>query len=216
MHSDMADAGTYSNEQLRDFKRQAGARSVEGRFEWLRRHLLIRIGSNFYFDTPVILTHRDQPLVWFTRDDESHVLLNFRFLTLSRDPRIEMQESYWLLPAPPDGDFVCPPSGRLIDVRYLNGDHLRVELIELESVEDARSRFPEDWRDQDNARLPVACAEISFSVGGTDMAFTPEGATIGGSMYRHCTFTSCGPISIGPNPAAMHTISEATIFGEQK
>ena len=60
LHHPKADAGAYSKEQLREFKRRVAERAeeVKGRFEWMRHSLLAVVGGNFYYETPVVFQFR--------------------------------------------------------------------------------------------------------------------------------------------------------------
>jgi hypothetical protein len=60
LHHPKADAGAYSKEQLREFKRRLAERAEEakGRFEWMRHSLLGVVGGNFYYETPVVFQFR--------------------------------------------------------------------------------------------------------------------------------------------------------------
>ena len=140
-HHDKADVGAFTNEQLRALKAAGGpGAEVAGRFDWLRRDLILRIGSNFYFDTPVVLTYQQFPLIWFTQDEQEHRLVNIRMMSRSGEPRWVMQDSCWMLGGSP-ADVECPPSGRLLDVKYPNGDHARVEFRTIENCEEGRRTF---------------------------------------------------------------------------
>ena len=86
LHHPKADAGTYSKEQLREFKRRAAERAeeVKGRFECMRHSLLAVVGGNFYYETPIVFQFRSEPIVWFNRDANGYLLLNVRMLSTSR------------------------------------------------------------------------------------------------------------------------------------
>jgi SEC-C motif-containing protein len=213
-HHDKADANAFTKEQLRDLKAQARAGAdVEGRFDWLRRELAIRVGSNFYFHTPIVLTFRKAPLIWFTNDERGHQLLNIRLLSRSGEPRWVMQDSYWMLAGSP-ADVVCPPSGRLVDVRYSNGDRVRVEFREIGSAEDGWKVFPEFWPADNVGEYPATACDVTYRIAGTTIDVTPNYLRAGGSSIRHSTFSRCGPISLGEFPGAMFNIGEAAMFPE--
>jgi hypothetical protein len=122
-HADKADNGSFTNDQLRELKRVGRERAelVRGRFDWMRRDLLARVGGNFYYEQPVILQVGPVPCIWFNRDDDSHLLLNFRMPTLSGEPRAQIEDNWWSV-LPDVTECVCPPHGRLVEVSYQNGD----------------------------------------------------------------------------------------------
>jgi hypothetical protein len=119
-HHSMADAGAFTQEQLRQFK-EAGARRAEevrGRFEWMRRDVLWVVGGNFYYETPVIFQFRDEPVVWFKRDEDGYLLLNLKMLTTSSEERATIEDNFWIGQGPID-DLESPPHGRILEVRYM-------------------------------------------------------------------------------------------------
>ena len=139
-HHPEADAGTYTVDQLRSFKDEARSQrlSVEGRFNWLRLDLVPVVGSNAYPGLVNILQVYGRPCVWFTRDDDDHLLLNVDY-TLGLDlERVQIAENYWTASGEPI-DLQCPPSGKLIEVKYDNNDYLRVEYLEMVSVQVPRA-----------------------------------------------------------------------------
>lgn len=210
-HHGKADAGAFTREQLHALKASAQSDTVAGRFDWLRRELIIRAGSNFYFGTPYILTYRTTPLIWFTRDPQDHILVNLRMLTRSAEPRLVMEESYWTLGGRPE-NVVCPPWGKLVDVKYSNGDRVRVEFRETQDEAEGRRVFPHFWPHESVTAYPATTCEISYRVGGTNIDIGPSHFKAGSSKWRHSTFTDCGPISIGPNPNAAITIPEVSVI----
>lgn len=190
-HHAKADAGAFGNEQLRQLKGApfARGRPVGGQFDWLRHELLLVLGGNFYLRTPVAVKLGDQPVVWLTRDSEGHALLNVRMLTTGKQPRMEMEESYWLNQGEPD-DLECPPSGRLMAASYPGGDLLRVEFFELPDAKAIRKRYPEaEWP----LPVPITAVEVQMAVGGTGVDFGPRESRLpGGIVMRNCLSSDCG------------------------
>jgi hypothetical protein len=120
-HHTEADAGAYTIEQLRRMKAEA-ARSrgdVKGRFDWLRQKLLVVVGGNTYPLARTALRVNGSPAIWFTRDEEGHILVNIDISGLSKsgEDRLVMRENDWSLTGNPS-DFECPPSGKLIHAKY--------------------------------------------------------------------------------------------------
>jgi hypothetical protein len=197
-HHAKTDAGSYTKEQLHQLKERpfAKGRGVAGRFDWLRHELLLVVGGNFYLRTPIAVKFRDAPVVWLTRDAEEHALLNVSMLTTAADqPRMVMQESFWLSEGNPD-DLECPPSGRLVSVEYSGGDYLRVEFFELPDADALGKRYPEaHW----SLALPMTAVEVQMRVGGTELEFGPRETRLPGSnIIRGCLMTDCGAgIAIG-------------------
>src|SRR5205823_1272785 len=136
-------AGAFTREQLGRMKQdgRAHAAEVRGRFEWMRRELLGVVGGSFYHETPILVQFRDEPMIWFNRDESGYLLLNVRMLTASKEPRLRVEDNYWITRGNPD-DFECPPSGKRIRARYSTGDDITIEFLELNTVSDAQSRYP--------------------------------------------------------------------------
>jgi len=192
-HHAKADAGAYTREQLHDIKRNAIARAmnVRGKFDWMRRNLLAVVGGNFYYETPIIFQVKGQPIIWFERDGDGYLLLNIIMLTKSGQPRIVVENNFWSTIGEPT-DFECPPSGKLINVSYPNGDMLRVEYFELQSSEDAIARYDSrNWR----VDYPITAVEVRNLVAGTDIDFGPRETKMPGIIMRNCFFSN-GNIAI--------------------
>ena len=71
-----ADAGAFTPEQVRHYKRDTAERApeVKGRFDWLRHKIVLASGGVFYIDNVYDLAIGGQPAVWFTRDEEGYAL----------------------------------------------------------------------------------------------------------------------------------------------
>jgi hypothetical protein len=212
-HHAKADAGAFTIAQLREMKRSAISltRPVHGHLNWMRRELLVFVGSNWYERTPLILTYRQQPLIWFERSDEGYLGVNFRMLSLASEPRIGMRNNFWILGGRPT-NFVCPPSGRSVEARYANGDAVRIEFTSVTSPSEGERRFRGNWPADYNAGLPSTAVEIWYTVGGTTLAIGPNGLGVAGSHIRNGLFPDCGPISIGENPHAAISSPEPAVL----
>jgi hypothetical protein len=77
-----AQASAFSQQQLRELKTAAQERGpATGRFEWLRRDIVGAVGGCLYHETPILVQLRNEPMVWFERDEVGHALLNVALLT---------------------------------------------------------------------------------------------------------------------------------------
>lgn len=185
-HHPRADAGAYTADQLRAWKSMwSGPPSVVGRFEWMRRDLLAVVGGNFYLETPIIVQLQGQPIVWFSRDHQAYLRLSLRMPSVVPEPRLQLDENYWLLRGDPI-DFVCPPSGRIVSARYENGDSLKVEFIDLKDEEAASRRYPDAGLDDRGLAFPMTAVEVTLRVGDTRIDFGPRETRVGGLMMRNC------------------------------
>ncbi len=195
-HHRKADAGAYTKAQLREFKNNAIAHSKDiiGRFDWLRNDLLVVIGGFFYYkkpqDHPLALTIQDQPVVWFNRD-EDYLLLNLKMYTTSNEERACIKDNYWIAKGCPT-DLESPPSGKLLCLKYSNGDYLRVEYGELNSLKEAAKRYPHATPHKWEVNLPITVVEIYFRVGGTSFDFRPTQTIIPQGKIRNVFFSGKG------------------------
>jgi hypothetical protein len=131
-HHAKADAGTFTRDQLRAFKQARGGSAIRGRFDWMREKLLAVVGGNFYYETPVPLRVGSVSVIAFDRDDQGHFLLNVNMPSTTPEVRVRIEQNDWIETGQPS-DLESPPNGRLLRVRYKDGDTLRVEFQEVES-----------------------------------------------------------------------------------
>ncbi|MDX6507503.1 MAG: hypothetical protein QOG06_2147 [Gaiellaceae bacterium] len=198
-HHAKADAGAYTVDQLRSFKRDGAERAgeIRGRFDWMRREVLWVVGGNFYFEVPTIFSFRDDPVVWINRDDDGYLLLNLWMLTMSAAPRARIRDNFWFSQGTPE-DLESPPHGRLLNVRYWNGDALRVTFLDLASDQVARARWPDAEVASWGLSFPLTAAEIHLRVAGTNIEFGPRYTTLPGVAIRNIFFArSGGGIALG-------------------
>ncbi|NLP82570.1 hypothetical protein HF576_01790 [Microbacterium sp. CFH 90308] len=141
-HADKADNGSYTDDQLRRFKRSGALNETEvrGRFEWMRRDLVAILGSNVFVDTPVLLSFDGIPVIWFRRNENGEVMVNYRMPSVS--PRTTIINNVWDVDQGDIDEVICPPGARTLEVRYTNGDIFKVEFYAAETAEDAIRRFP--------------------------------------------------------------------------
>jgi len=189
-HHPKADAGAFTIAQLREFKNRR-ADVVQGAFDWRRQSLLAIVGGNLYFETPKIIVFRGSPLIWFDRDAYGDMLLSARMLSSSNEPRLWLDSNDWHLAGRPS-HFESPPNGRRINVRYDNGDALRVEFLSMDSRKQAAVRHPHIRLDfWEEIPFPLTAVELQMDVGGTGVVLGPTitrigGITITGGLTKNC------------------------------
>jgi hypothetical protein len=196
-HHAKADAGAFTSEQLRRFKAEAAQNIQErkARFDWMRNRLLVVAGGNFAYDCPVIFDFNDEPRIWITRDAEDYLMLNIQMLSISGQPRAGMRDNWWIAKGNPD-DLVCPPSGRLVQVQYVNGDDLKVEFFELESFDALRKRYPFAGEAPPWLAFPLTAVEVDMTVGGTWIRFGARDATFGAATVTG-NYAYAGRVAVG-------------------
>ena len=196
-HHAKADVGAYNREQLRELKQKGRERAAEvkGKFDWMRRQLLAVVGGNFYLDTPVIVQFKTEPAIWFNRDEEEYLLINFRMLTTSGQPRVRLEDNYWMPRGDPH-DLACPPNGKRLRVSYANGDYLGIEFFELNSADKFRDRYPDGGRWAGEVPFPVTGVELTQRVGGTEIEFGPRETTMPGYNIFRNNFSRGGGIGL--------------------
>jgi hypothetical protein len=128
-HHPKADAGAFTAEQLRDYKRRAAAAApeIKGRFDWLRRDIAIFSGGMLYIENDFDVVVNRRPVLWFDRDDEGYALLNVRMPQASSSKRVAIEDNSWVSVGNPV-DVRSPPGGKSLEVRYRNGDYLSVRF----------------------------------------------------------------------------------------
>jgi hypothetical protein len=188
-----AKADAWSVEQLRQMKANAGraAGEVRGRFEWMREDVLAVVGGNYYYETPNMVVFRDQPLIWFERDDERRLLLNLNMLSTSGEPRTSLVNNDWLLRGEPE-DVESPPNGSNLRVRYANGDDVSIRFREWSDAGALAKIHERALVLGDELTFPLVTAEVSMFIGGTDQGFRPGETKLGGVTMTGCVASRCG------------------------
>ncbi len=194
-HHPKADAGAFTVDQLRQMKENArqNAASVLGRFDWMRRKLLAVVGGNFHYEpTGGPLMFNGQLFVGIKRDEDGYMLVDVHMPTITSEPRLVMEENFWLLQGNPS-DFECPPSGRLINASYPNGDKLRIEFFDIADLQEALKTYGStDKNTWDGIDFPITAMEVTGAVGGTDIKFGSNKTTSGRSFkMAACMFKFC-------------------------
>jgi hypothetical protein len=189
-HADKADNGSFTDDQLRKMKREGRARGLEvrGRFDWMRQDLLAAVGGNFFYQTNVILELGPTRCIWFDRDDEGYLLLNFKMPTLTGQVRAQIDQNIWSV-VPEVSEVVCPPSGRLVEVSYNNGDKFRAEFYDVASPDELAARYPDsntpNW--SVNIDFPVTVVELWETAAGTSIEFGPRFSRLpGNNIFMNC------------------------------
>lgn len=211
-HHDKAGVGTFSVEQLREMKATAQQRQgdVAGRFDWMKRDLLVIAGGNAYYENTYAIVLGDEPLLWFNRDEQRHQLLNIRMpLGPDGEERTSLVDNDWVLRGDPV-DVTSRPSGDELKIVYQNGDTLSVKFRSMEeeallttypyasSLSNER-HLPDPlppWLDEsrlprtEKTEFPITTVEVNLTLKsptGMSLELTPNGMWIGGRQGFHMT-----------------------------
>lgn len=197
-HHRKADVGAFTKEQLKEFKENARTRSTEvkGKFDWLRNKMVAVVGNVGYYETLTIFEYKNQPIIWFNRDENGYLQLNLIMLTKSGKQRVVIEDNFWINKGEPK-DLISPPSGKKLKVEYGNGDFFKVEFHELLNRGDVKKKYPKQNPEYWDIDFPITSVEINYRVGGTDLEFGPSSTNLGFGTIRGFTkYGHCG-ISIG-------------------
>jgi len=198
-HADKADNGAFTDDQLRELKREGKSRAAQarGRFDWMRQDLLSVVGRNFFYEQRVIFQIAEVPCIWFDRDEAGYLLLNFKMPTISSCPRAQIDQNFWSVPPAVD-EVICPPSGRLIEVKYPNGDKFRAEFFNAYSPNELDRKYPPSSPRQWYSALqfPLTVVELWETAVGTNIEFGPKFSRLGGIQMIDCFSTRNGGAGI--------------------
>lgn len=207
-HHPEADAGAFAIEQLREFKRTGRERNqvVGARFNWMREKLLLRVGGMFYYEVPTAVQIQERPVVWFTRDASDLVLVNLSMPMTTGESRLQMRDNFWITEGVNIRVINCPPSGRVLSATYQNGDLLRVEFRQIDSIQELDRRYPvkvpkrvkerlsadgisvdershADSADSAGVTFPIAVCEIAMRLTGATLRFDANKTTVGTNVF---------------------------------
>lgn len=202
-HADKADNGSYTDDQLREFKRsgRSMAQRVGGKFDWLRRELVSVVGGTLYYRCPTILQVNSHRCIWFEEDDSGYKLLNFRVPAIGGQGRAQLTNNFWTVTTGVE-EINSPPNGRTLEVRYRNGDRFRIEFHSPETASALVDRYPQFRREVVDKVLgdafaegPVTVASIwDRSAGLVD--FSPTETRIGGVTMSGGVMSNIGKAAL--------------------
>jgi hypothetical protein len=178
-HHDKADAGGYTDEELRAMKSVGRDRNLPlaASFAWRRHRLLAVVGGNFYYETRVPVLIGEIPVVALNRDDDERLLLNIAMPSTVSHPRLRVDDNFWL-EAGAATAIESPPHGRLLGATYANGDRIRIEFFEVLNGNALMSRYPNAMTARDFLEhhdpdgFPITSVELQMRV------VSPEGQPI--------------------------------------
>ncbi|UVM52220.1 MULTISPECIES: HNH endonuclease [unclassified Pseudomonas] len=190
-HHAQADGGAFTVDQLKKLKKpKEGTGHVEGRFNWMRNELLMVVGGSYFVETYEAIRYQGNPLIWLSRDDEGYLLLNVAETTVDGEPRFSMEESFWTVHGNQE-DVECPPSGKMLSVKYPNGDSCSVKFLELTSEEALRKQYAEAPEELFQIKTPLTAVEVTFRAKSIGLDIGPKRTIVGGNSMEGCFAIRC-------------------------
>ncbi|GKW51784.1 hypothetical protein NCCP2140_08370 [Pseudoalteromonas sp. NCCP-2140] len=192
-HHKRADGGAYTKEQLMAFKNnKAHAEKVRGQFDWLRNDLLAVVGGNCYYETLKVLQIDGNDVVWFNRDEDGYLRLNVKMLSVLAEERAIIEDNIWTNIGSPS-DMNSPPQGKELRIDYVNGDHLFVKFMVMQTAEQAYKKYKnEHLLNSSDVKFPITVVEVNYKIGGTGIEFKPSGTSIQTNSFKGGFISHCG------------------------
>jgi len=139
-HHDLADAGRYTKDQLRELKKNPYIKSakVSEEYGYLRRNTIYCAGDSIGYDVSYVLTIDEEPVIWFERDEDGYERLNLLIKDSQGNTILYMKNNDWIVFTNEIFDFECPAKGQTLKVISkdkktnfeLRFDDLRIEKFE--------------------------------------------------------------------------------------
>ncbi|MBI5458929.1 hypothetical protein [Methanobacterium sp.] len=195
-HHNKADNGAYTKKQLRKLKLLGTMQNkkIIGRFDWMRNHILAVVGGLVFYDQNILFKFNGRPLIWYNRDENGYMLLNVSMLKESGEPQVIVKDNYWCTNNYPPVDIESPPSGKLLNIKYKNGDNLKIQFREFKNKQELKRKFPHvDVHNNcwDNRVIfPITVVEIFGKMLGGELIFTPK-------KFKHRKATIAGKFMVG-------------------
>lgn len=213
-HAAKADQNYYPDDFMRQLKREGAGRAeaVRGEFDYLRRDLLVIVGSNAYYKVDTVLQVGDKRAIYFNRDDNGYLLLNFQLPGVKGKPQAWMEDNVWIVP-PGAQNVDCPPRGRYLEVFFHNGDRFRIEYSEVMDAEQYKRKFSKHDAIVDQLAFPLTVAEFWERSAGAGIELGRDATRIGTNVIRDSTIVgSRVGIMIG---SAVSAVSHPTGISEE-
>jgi hypothetical protein len=200
-HHKKADNGAFTKEQLHKFKLDAKVTSlleVKGRFDWLRNKILFVVGGSFYYEIPILIQLFGIPVVSFRRDEEGYLLFNLKMLNKYDNERLEIKDNFWVFKPSESSliDFKCPPSGKLIEAKYANGNKLKVEFFEFKSLGCAKRKYKYFPSNFEEFNFPLTVLDVNYELAHTAIKFSSSLTHFPGGLSLKACFLHHSPIGL--------------------
>lgn len=175
-----AKADAWTKHDLREMKSKASADrdAVRGRFEWMADEVLTVMGGSIFVGTRTPIKLDDRTVFGYERDHRGRLQLSLAIGQLSAkgDLKTRVDKNDFIIGDEAD-DVECPPNGKLLKIRWSNGDRLSVEFKRWTNRE-LFQKYPQLWRVPDQYRaflvLPLLTCDVQFELAGTPWKITPS------------------------------------------
>jgi len=138
-HHRQADAHAWTTEQLIEFKTRNQSEEIEdvikGKFNYLRNQFLLYAGGNYFFNnSKAEIVLRNHPIVWFEINENGLKQLNIILFNEKGEIYFHIENNSWKVKNNIK-DLECPPNGKILRVDFDNGNYIKIEFIELDTIE---------------------------------------------------------------------------------
>lgn len=191
-HHIQADNGAFTKEQLHEFKRKAMENwsAVSGKFNWLRNKLLVVVGGNFFYETYIIFEFKGNPIIWFERNEQGYLLLNMNVLTTTKKQRAFIRNNEWFNVGGEE-DVECPPSAKRLRIEYPNGDLVKIEFFEINSIKEVLKRYPDAKPDDWPIQFPITAVEVTNKVANSGLEFNANESKFASNIIKNSFASNC-------------------------
>jgi hypothetical protein len=192
-HHANADHGAFSKADLHRLKKEGkeNTKSASGKFLWLRNSLLLVAGSNFFINPKRILNFKGNDLISIGRDKNNNLTMNVSLYNSKGELRKVMSDNTWESSGE-ELEVECPPSGKSLDIKYLNKDVFNFKFKEINSMADFRKLYDAEMFRDDDLLFPLTILEMKFSTHNDDVVLTKDEMRLTGNfssnISRKCVF----------------------------
>lgn len=117
-HASLADGGRWTNEQLREMKRNPFISSdkISETYGYLRKDVVCRIGGIFGYKTNNMIVINGERVIGFRRDGEGYNRLNVLIRDSNNNPILVMEDNFWTANINRLYDLRCSARGKELEI----------------------------------------------------------------------------------------------------
>ena len=160
-HHSKADSGSFTKEQLREFKTKGTDEKVQARIDWMRKSIVLVSGGMVVQQIYILLRIGGRPVIWFNRDENNYLLLNIDFYDDELGQIFKMEDNFWSIEMPPT-DLVCPPKGNFLEMKYGDLYLIRIEFKEIENADTFQKEYKRVVPDDAKTWFPSSIVQLDF------------------------------------------------------